>query len=256
VVKQWLASAALLISIALPRQAFAEAPRAVVFIGGFGSDFGGTVFNFAGLASELVARGWSREDLYYFSYDPAYPEFYAQSKTCQPLAVSKDKLGGMLLWLRDVKGYSSVALVGHSMGGVLAWDILDGKPELSRAGAPLIRSVITVDSPLGGVGSLDGLMMQFMTDAPTCPVADELQSRLLMGEAWQKQLNDGTLAALGRGVRVSAIVNDADAAVLPYQQALPPAVNYQVNLRGLGLNHIAVLATAAGVALIADLLSG
>ena len=140
--------------------------------------------------------------------------------------MSKDKLGGMLLWLRDVKGYSSVALIGHSMGGVLAWDVLSSKLELSRAEAPLITSVVTVDSPLGGVDSLDGLVMQLMTDAPTCPVASELESRLLMGAEWQKQLGDGTLAALDRGVKVSAVVNAADAVVLRSHQALPAAVNH------------------------------
>ena len=59
-----MAVGVLLLAMALPRAALADSGRAVVFIGGFGSDYRGTVDVFSGLAGELAGRGWAREDLY------------------------------------------------------------------------------------------------------------------------------------------------------------------------------------------------
>lgn len=242
------------LALGAPRPVAAAGRTAVVFVGGFASNHESTVVSFGPLAADLEARGWSPADVYYFSYDPASLE-YADWQTCQPLGTTVDQLGGMVLWLRDSQQYAGVVLVGHSLGGVLAWEVLTSKPELSVSGEPFIRTLVTVDSPLGGVDAVEALVMRQLTSAPTCPVVDALRGRQRSGPTWQAWLGEATGAALARGVKVASVVNDQDLAVLSKLQTLPLDVNHLLSLDDSGLNHFAALQEPAGVRLIASLLA-
>jgi pimeloyl-ACP methyl ester carboxylesterase len=182
---------------------------AVVLIGGIGSQYLTTGQAFDQLSGSLLRSnlGYRPGDVIVWSYDPSIAD-YDPSLTCRPLADNAASLADSLRWLRDTQGYSNVVLVGHSMGGLIAYDMVDPTFEFVDQG--FLKKIVTIDSPLLGVGS----------------------GRALLGDVWQDIRQGSNCAAIGqleyfnqlfragslhvpnpRGVPVLSIANDADNAV-------------------------------------------
>src|SRR5579859_4675605 len=154
---RWIAALALLVALA-PSGASAEGRTGVVFIGGLGSEIDSA--NWGLLAADLQGAGFTTQDFYSFSYDgwsvPAggpgmIVNSYQPGETCAPLDKRLDLLAGMLRFVRDNQWATHVVLVGHSLGGVVAFDVAARYPDL----VPFISRVVTLDSPLGGISAIE-----------------------------------------------------------------------------------------------------
>jgi pimeloyl-ACP methyl ester carboxylesterase len=202
---RWLPAALLVLTTALPTSAHASGRTAVLLIGGINSHYLTTLDAFQRLSGALVwgNLGYQPGDVSVWSYDPAVAD-YDPSLTCQPIATNAAALADTLRWLRDSQGYSNVVLVGHSLGGRIAYEMVDARFEFVDQG--FLKKIVTIDSPLFGVGS----------------------GRFLAGEAWfgadcvalnqLEWINQSFLAGrltmpAPRGVPVLSIANQADNAV-------------------------------------------
>jgi hypothetical protein len=135
-----------------------------------------------------------------WSYDPSIAD-YDRSLTCQPSGTNAAVLADTLRWLRDSQGYSNVVLVGHSMGGVIAYQMVS--PQFEFVSQRFLRKIVTIDSPLMGVGDARGLVGEFWhgSDCAAVSQLEQLNQRFLAG----------TLSILApSGVPVLSIANRAD----------------------------------------------
>jgi pimeloyl-ACP methyl ester carboxylesterase len=214
-----------------PAAASPSASRtAVLLVGGIGSNPMSPLF--AILRSDLTGSLGYQGDIWDFSYDPASAPVYTPAETCQPLAQSRGLLVGALRWLRS-QGYGSAVVVGHSLGGVLAFDALASNPDLS----PFVREVITVDSPLGGTYSGSAFVEALRYDLPNCQAVQDIGVR---DPDW---VTGAAGAMLARGTTPMIVVNPNDWAVSWSFQMVPGslAVNYVWPSSDGGSNHSAVL---------------
>ncbi|MGD9932146.1 MAG: alpha/beta fold hydrolase [Dehalococcoidia bacterium] len=139
-------------------------PRRIVFIQGVNSssrcpDGAGFLTKApqwleAGLVADLADRAifLSPDQFSYFSYSGRYCELagsapdYEASDTCASLS---EVQSARLMTLVKAIGPGKVTLVGYSMGGLLAAYTVAANPEWAQE---RIASIITFDSPLGGIG--------------------------------------------------------------------------------------------------------
>jgi pimeloyl-ACP methyl ester carboxylesterase len=161
-------------------------------------------------------------DMKYFSYASSGATSYQASDTCQSLAISETLLKNAL----DVdRGqYAHVVLVGHSLGGVLAFDVGSQPGE-----AGFVSRIVTIDAPLGGVDGLERVVGQDVMNGFSCPALSELRSRL-QDAGWQAKLAGVANAALGRGQQLLVVSNDQDNAVTFAEQQINANVNLQVSV--------------------------
>jgi len=199
-------AALLALASVLPTAAQASSPgrTAVVFIGGIGSQYLTTGESFGKLWGDLLWTnlGYQPADVMVWSYDPAVTDYDA-SLTCQPIATNAAALADTLRWLRDSQGYSGVVLVGHSMGGLIAIDVLDQGLGVQR----FVKKIVTIDSPLLGVGNGRGLVGELWQFGSNCTAVTQLE-----------QINQAFLAGSFRWpsrptAPILSIANDADNAV-------------------------------------------
>jgi pimeloyl-ACP methyl ester carboxylesterase len=126
-------------------------PITVVFLAGYGSDLASADAAFSPLQAALAARNPNIMFLQYsytgtrFSGCSATPSAYRPSDTAQDFEVSKRILRETLSALKSACEVDRIALVGHSLGGLIALH------ELSEQAVPGVGDLVTVDSPLGGV---------------------------------------------------------------------------------------------------------
>lgn len=223
--------------------AVAAGRTAILFVGGLGSTPQGTTQNMALVSAALPDLGYAPSDVYQFSYDPQAWD-YAAGLTCQPIAQSEQQLGGAVRGLLEA-GYGGVVLVGHSLGGVLAFDLL---------GAPGVRKVVTVDAPLGGLGSTRALLSDANWSG-YCAADDDLRARHA-SPGWPDHLAALGQSAVARGVGLLVVANADDAVVPIASQSLPglAGVTWWVQVTdGTGLiNHAAVLNTWSTAAALAQ----
>jgi pimeloyl-ACP methyl ester carboxylesterase len=183
---------------------------AVVLVGGYGTDLDGAMGQFAALRSALEERDPDAL-VVQFSYTgttfegcDATPSAYARSDTAQDIELSKRILLETLSALEEGCDVQRVAIVGHSLGGLIAFQALDGE---SVAG---ISDLVTVDSPLGGVPQR---LVETCIDFGYCAegaVADYLAALYPQapGIALDNTAHADALAAAG--IRVSAWGNESD----------------------------------------------
>jgi len=126
-------------------------PLAVVLVGGFGTDLDGATAQFADLRNALIDRNPATL-IVQFSYLAtqfdgcrAHPLVYSSSDTAQDIQASIRILRETLAGLEDACRPQRVVIIGHSLGGLIAFDALDGPP-LTH-----VSDLVTIDSPLGGV---------------------------------------------------------------------------------------------------------
>jgi pimeloyl-ACP methyl ester carboxylesterase len=126
-------------------------PLAVVFIAGYGSDLANAEVVFSPLQAALTARN-PNVAFVHFSYTgttftgcEATPSPYRPADTAQDIEVSKQILRETLSALKAACGADRIAIVGHSLGGLIALEALGDQT------VPGVSDLVTVDSPLGGV---------------------------------------------------------------------------------------------------------
>jgi pimeloyl-ACP methyl ester carboxylesterase len=176
------------------------------------------------------------------------PVPYGPADTCQDINSSEARLRDYLLAIRSDALYS-VSLVGHSLGGVIALETVIRYPELR----PMVRSIVTVDSPLLGVSAFrEGLWLSYV-GLSRCDSMDAMVPRHRVRPATLEWLRAGTQQLLDRGISVRTIVNDADSfyiGVLGDQGIDGVNVNVEGAWYGSGANHDAVLNTPDGISTI------
>lgn len=124
---------------------------AVVFVGGYGSSLASTMGLFSSLRAALSDRDPNVLVVHYsftgtsFNGCTATPLPYGPIDTAQDIELSKAVLRETLTTLDATCDVDRIAIVGHSLGGLIAFEAVAG---LSQ---PAISDLVTVDSPLGGV---------------------------------------------------------------------------------------------------------
>jgi pimeloyl-ACP methyl ester carboxylesterase len=220
---------------------------AVLFVGGLGSTYTTSGQAFRTLQNALVAsQGYADSDFALFSYDQQHPTQYDPLLTCAPVDASEAGLRSRVADLQAA-GAEHVVLVGHSLGGVLAYDVA------AHATDGFISGVVTVDSPLGGLSGWRANLVRMAerSTGASCPALDELQQRDA-SPTWQPWLTSSASALVDRSVVVVVVTNAADALVPLSSQGLPGAgVDHPLNLVTNGLNHASVLTVPAAAAQIA-----
>lgn len=236
-----LASAVLLVA---PQVASAApSPKPIVMVVG-GID---STFNDAGTWGPFGDALPNNLDWAVFSYAGLGTYSYTDAQTCQSLATSEALLKQEVDDLRP--GHSSVILVGHSLGGVLAFDVGTRPDEVD-----FVKKVVTIDAPLGGVHSWERMVGQDVLNAG-CPVLSELRNRQL-DTTWQSQLAGKASTALSRGQQLMIVTNQQDSAVDAAEQGINGVVvNFVWSVVDSGANHSAVLHDLASVQQIAQFVS-
>jgi pimeloyl-ACP methyl ester carboxylesterase len=186
-----------------------------------------------------------------FSYAGTAPT-YESGQTRQPLADSARALDAQLQrWQRQFPG-ASFDLIGHSLGGAVAvyWAAAIATPARLRA----IHSIITLDSPLGGIphSVADALFAPFFG-----PVAQDLlagspaiQRMARAPERWLTRAN-----AISSPLYTIANIRDL---VVPFLWASTPGAVLSLDDYGSdssSLNHGAILTSPTARAEIARILA-
>jgi pimeloyl-ACP methyl ester carboxylesterase len=179
----------------------ARGRTAVVLIGGLRGNYQSTTQGYGKLSANLLSTdlGYTPDDVMVWSYDPATWN-YDSSLTCRILGDTASALADTLRWLRDGQGYANVVVVGHSLGGDIAYEMVDPRFEFVDQG--FLRAIVTIDSPLLGVDSGRAFLARFAMGS--CPVVHQLES-----------INQRFVSGLihfpsPRGVSVLSIANYAD----------------------------------------------
>lgn len=108
----------------------------------------------------------------YFSYDRNDPTHYAIRDTVASIFDHHIPLLADTLASCMARGGRSFDLIGHSMGGIVAWEYLKAYG-LHSDQAGWVRNVITLDSPINGTsitaeGGLVSLLSEFAFSDPDC----------------------------------------------------------------------------------------
>lgn len=124
---------------------------AIVLVGGYGSDLAFTIGLFSPLRNALKDRNPDVLVVHYsyagtaFGGCSATPSPYGPVDTAQDIEVSKALFRETLAALHAACDVERIAIVGHSLGGLIAFEAAAGLSDLG------ISDVVTIDSPLGGV---------------------------------------------------------------------------------------------------------
>ncbi len=207
------------------QQVVALSDLTIVFVGGYGASLATATSHFGPLKAALTAQS-SNVAFVQYSYTglsgqncSVSPAAYAAADTAQDIEISKDNLMATLLMLRQSCGANHVVVIGHSLGGLIAFQALSDQPPTG------VTDLITIDSPLGGAPADE---IQSCIDWGLCvdgPVARYLAE--LRNDWTQTSVDNaakaGRLAAAG--VRVSAWGNPSDclynaAACIPFARGL------------------------------------
>src|SRR5207244_9670476 len=138
-----------------------------------------------------------------------------------------------------------VSLVGHSLGGVVALETAIRYPDVQS----MIRSVVTVDSPLLGVSAFKEHQWLGWFGLGYCVSMDELVPRNQNKPQTYAWLRAGAQQLLDGGIWVTTLINDADwlfTGARADQGIGGVNVNVEESWADSGTNHSAVLNTASG----------
>ena len=120
----------------------------ILFAGGYGSSLDSATRNFGSLRAALAARDASLS-FAQFSYTgwstrTCAPLDYFDIDTAQDFELSKQRFLDTVASLHDQCGAQRIMVIGHSLGGLVAFHALSEHP------IALVSDIVTVDSPLGG----------------------------------------------------------------------------------------------------------
>jgi pimeloyl-ACP methyl ester carboxylesterase len=206
----------------LPAQAFAastpppgQTPTTVLFVGGYGSSLASTTQAFAPLRAALLAHdpstSFARYSYLGWNAQTCLPLDYTSADTGQDLGVSERKLLDTIYLLSTQcgSGTGRVVVIGHSLGGLIAFHALSDNPMRQ------VSDVVTIDSPLGGAPAS---AVDMCIDAGMCaegPVSGELAG--LFGN-WDQTAHDNAARVshlASEGIRVTAWGNQDDCLYAP-----------------------------------------
>ncbi len=183
--------------------------------------------------------GYQQSDVFTYSYRGWHVddgsltmmiEPYDDTDTCDSInnQINND-LAPMLRYIRDHHWADHVVLVGHSLGGVMAFDGAATLNDLTVGPTPFIRGVVTIDAPLQGITGLTNFLGQL--NSLGCGALSELRDRSTRNSLWQPWLVSSAQSLIARNVRLMLAENQADSAVLEFQQGIPGvAANYAFNV--------------------------
>jgi len=183
---------------------------AVVLVGGYGSDLAFTIGQFSALRKALSDRNPDVLVVHYsytgtsFSGCTVTPSPYGPADTAQDIEVSKARLRETLAALHAACDVERIAIVGHSLGGLIAFEAAEGLTE------PAISDLVTVDSPLGGVPER---VIQTCIDIGYCTdgsVANYLADLYANAPAVERTNAARAAELASAGTRVSAWGNQSD----------------------------------------------
>jgi pimeloyl-ACP methyl ester carboxylesterase len=200
--------------VGLPGAASAASPpTTVLFVGGYGSDLATVGAAFAPLRAAFSARD-PNTNFAQYSYNGWNPRTcapldYQSSDTGQDLDTSEKRLLETVYLLRTQCGASRIVVVGHSLGGLIAFHALSDNPMGE------VSDVVTIDSPLGGAPpSVIGTCVDagFCADGPVTGTLSDLYTH------WDQTAADNgarvnSLAAAH--IRVTAWGNQGDCLYAP-----------------------------------------
>jgi pimeloyl-ACP methyl ester carboxylesterase len=191
-------------------QEVAGNPIVFVFIAGYGTNVATASRLFAPLQSALAARNPNVSFVRY-SYTgtnitgcAGTPSAYRPSDTAQDIEVSKRILRETLSALQDGCEVDRIVVVGHSLGGLIAFQTLAENPE-SR-----VSDVVTIDSPLGGVPMP---LVRSCIDVGLCADGAVVAHLAGLYGAWGETATDNTVRAAAlaaAATRVTAWGNQSD----------------------------------------------
>ena len=194
---------------AFPMVASAEAaPTTVLFVGGYGSDLATVGAAFAPLRRALASNAPATQ-FAQFSYtgwdaQSCAPRSYQGSDTAQDFESSKRLLLETIYLLHTQCGAQRIVVVGHSLGGLVAFQALSDNPMGE------VSDVVTIDSPLGGVPDSE---LHLCIETGLCasgPVAGVLSDLYTNWDA-TAQANAARVSRLASaGIRVTAWGNEGD----------------------------------------------
>jgi pimeloyl-ACP methyl ester carboxylesterase len=226
---------------AAAQQVLAAGDLTVVFVGGYGADLATATSDFEPLKGALAARS-SNVGFVQYSYAglsaqgcAVSPVAYSAVDTAQDIETSKRNLTATLQTLYQSCDGKRIIVIGHSLGGLVAFQALADQP------LPGVTDLITIDSPLGGAPADE---IQLCIDWGMCadgPVAGYLSE--LRTDWTQTSLDNAAKAArlAAAGVRVSAWGNPSDclyntAACMPFVRLLPAGYDSR-ETQWLGIPH-------------------
>ncbi|WP_066636167.1 esterase/lipase family protein [Desulfolucanica intricata] len=130
----------------------------IVLIKGLGTECNGTRYGnigFSSLRKKLTLYGFQYRDRRFLQYSYTggevkagewYPNKYSPEDTGQPIGISVKHLNDLIEELSAADPKARFILVGHSLGGVIAFDFISKYTEnISR-----IKGVVTLNAPLMG----------------------------------------------------------------------------------------------------------
>jgi pimeloyl-ACP methyl ester carboxylesterase len=212
----------------------------VVYIGGLDTPVAQQPW--AQLINALGSQPWS-----VFSYSGGSLDYPAQ-QTCQPIATSEALLKTQLDAFRPQ--YAHAILVGHSLGGVLAFEVGSRSDE-----ADFVSKIVTVDAPLGGVDGAQAFLGELGASVVGCQAVGDLHA--LQNSI--DQTNSAAASDLARGQRLFVVTNTQDQ-YLSLSQQYPFPRYLAVQTRDVDRNdgvsaHSAALRDPSGVAQIAQFIT-
>jgi pimeloyl-ACP methyl ester carboxylesterase len=220
-----LALLALIAASAVSAKCYPPNTRVVIFIQGMYSSYdasgtasdGVEMHTFEALKNTFAARRYDRAKLLDFSYaggtvtpDGAWqPAAYTCEQTDR---TSADNLVPLEQMLRDYRAKHSDAhftLVGHSLGGYLAF--LEGAREARRAESDRlgIDVVVPLDAPIGGVNADKRIAIDLLPCNKTFAAGAELVAARQDPATTAARLADGTAMAQ-QGIRLATLGNNFD----------------------------------------------
>jgi pimeloyl-ACP methyl ester carboxylesterase len=199
----------------LPGAAAAQtsAPATVLFVGGYGSHLATVGDAFEPLRAEFAARdpatkfaqysysGWNGQTCASLDYQGA--------DTAQAFATSEKRLLDTIYLLHTQCGAGRIVVVGHSLGGLIAFHALSDSPMGE------VTDVVTIDSPLGGAPpSVIHTCVDagFCADGPVTGVLSNLYTR------WEQTAQDNAARVnqlSAAHIRVTAWGNQSDCLYAP-----------------------------------------
>jgi pimeloyl-ACP methyl ester carboxylesterase len=220
-----MALATALIALNTSARCYPPNTRVVVFIQGLYTSYDATgtqpngvePHRFDTLKSSLLARGYPAERLLDYSYAGGRvlpggswsPRPYSCELTDRPAEQSLAVLEEMLRSYRVAHPKAHFTLVGHSLGGYLAF--LEGARDAARPEGERLEvdAVITLDAPLEGVSADKKMVIDIIPCAKTYAAGTELvQEKLDPMVASKRAADAGTMAAAG--IRVATLGNSLD----------------------------------------------
>jgi pimeloyl-ACP methyl ester carboxylesterase len=194
--------------------ASAAEPRTTVLLaGGYGSTLTSARQSFAPLRAALEARhpGLSFAQYSYTGWNAqtCTPLDYAPEDSAQDLATSERHMLETLYLLHTQCGADHLVVIGHSLGGLVAFHALSDNPMAE------VSDVITIDSPLGGAPAAE---IRACVDSGMCAEGPVSQVLADLHASWAQTAADNTARVVrlsAAGTRVTAWGNQSDCLYAP-----------------------------------------